>query len=80
MQLFWLILISNGALENFSNIEFLSPVSSRQKKKDQDMNILLLPQITINYNKDQRQAIARIESTIGGELKKRFESLAKPCV
>jgi hypothetical protein len=79
VQLFWLILISNGTLDNFSNIEFLSPVSSRQKKKDQDMNILL-PQITINYNKDQRQAIARIESTIGGELKRRLESLAKPCV
>jgi hypothetical protein len=79
VQLFWLILISNGTLDNFSNIEFLSPVSSRQKKKDQDMNILL-PQITINYNKDQRQAIARIESTIGGELKRRLGSLAKPCV
>jgi hypothetical protein len=33
--------------------------------------------MSINYNRDQRHARARIESTIG-ELKKRFESLAKP--
>jgi hypothetical protein len=43
------------------------------------MNILL-PKISINYNKDRRQEKALIESTIGGELKKRFESLAKPWV
>lgn len=54
----------------------MCPVSSRQKKKDQDMNILL-PQMSINYNKEQRQARAHIESTIG-DLKKTFESLAKP--